>query len=133
MGNLLGNLPATETWVAAFHPNDGGNQFLRRAFGTGSPMPSRSIQPPILAAHQGLVETSEARGLENNSSLRASLFRNAPSAQPKDQSIPRCESWSPLAGSIHDLQLMPNGERFGDYRIESTRSAELDQRHEKMS
>ena len=35
MRDLLGDLSATKARIAPFHFNDGGNQFLRRSFGTG--------------------------------------------------------------------------------------------------
>ncbi len=128
----MGDPPASESRVPAFHFNDGGKQRRSGPFRTWFSSALRREQQSVLALHEGSMQPHDRGRPEHDDRAqqagRAYEFR----ADACNHSVDGSKSRSALARAIENRELVPEQERLGDKGTSPATSKESGDRGDEM-
>ena len=119
--DLLGDAGTPPTGVAAFHRNDGIDEFFVGSLRTRPMLAFGRKQDAVLSLAQQAVEMQQRGRLQNNSGTENTSRTDEKRAQPAEDPVCGAQVGRALAPSIEDQQLMPENQGLGDDGTESAR------------
>jgi hypothetical protein len=102
--------------VAPFHLDHRVDQLSRRALRSRAPAWPGAVEQTIFSLDQGSVKTREGGGLQDHSHPAQASGRHQERAEAENGPIPSGQVGTPTPRTLHDQQLVFDGQRFSRHR-----------------